>query len=213
MIVRLTSIALCLTLAGLALAQSTRRGQGPVSQPGQEEARIPPSFYSQRVTPEIHEDMQGVWRIEKQEWNGKVWAGRDTAGFALIDEGHMAIELHLRVYFNTGINSGDEMLLQTGIYRYDFNDFGELETHALIGSNNVDDTPAVTATRPGQISRFRVRLAGDVLILERPGSSMTLRRTQPPPPPFFVEKEAERKRLEKEAEEERKRLELEESSG
>lgn len=166
-----------LALAGLALAQSP--AERPAGRTGQE-GRIPSSFYSDRVTPETHRAMQGVWRIEKMEWRGQSWAGGDIAGFAVIDEGHLALELHAKIF----LNSAQEMLLQTGIYRYDFDEVGQLVTYALIGSDTIQDPLEVTPTPPGEASRFRVRLGGDVLTLTRPESSLTMRRAVQPPPPF-----------------------------
>jgi hypothetical protein len=171
-----------LALAGLALAQTP--GQAPEARPigrrtGQE-GRLPGSFYSDMVTPETHRSMQGVWRIEKMDWRGQSWAGGDIAGFAVIDQGHMALELHVKIF----VNSAQEMLLQTGIYRYDFDEVGQMVTHALIGTDTIQDPLEVTPTPPGEGSRFRVRLGGDVLVLTRPESSLTMRRAVQPPPPF-----------------------------
>ena len=150
------------------------------TQQGGREGRIPNSFYSDTVSADTHRDMQGVWRLEKLEWNGDVWDARDLAGFALIGPGHVALEVHARILVNTA----EEMLVQTGIYRYDFNDVGELVLHALIGTDNIQEPLETSPTPPGQQSRYRVTLAEDVLILARPQSRMQLRRAIQPSPPF-----------------------------
>lgn len=182
----MATLASGLALAGLALTPTpaqtpaqTLGGRTAGQRTGQE-GRIPTSFYSDRVTPETHRAMQGVWRIEKMEWFGQSWAGGDIAGFAVIDEGHMALEVHAKVF----LNAAQEMLLQTGIYRYDFDEVGLMVTHALIGADTIQDPLEVTPTPPGESSSFRVRLGGDVLVLTRPESTLTMRRAVQPPPPF-----------------------------
>jgi len=171
---RLSSLALCAGLAGLALAQSPR-------EPGPPQGKTQ-SFYSDRVDAATHEAMQGVWTLEQFEWDGERFGGRDLRGIALIDAGHLALEVHVRAY----ANDAEVLLFQSGIYRYQFNAAGEVELIALIGGDNVADLLELSAIPPGTTSRYRMRLAEDILILERPGTRLQLRRTIQPNPPFYL---------------------------
>ena len=172
---RLPSLALCAVLAGLALARSPRE-PGSAQNPGKKQ-----SFYTDLVDAGTHAAMQGVWNLELFEWNSQRFGGADLRGVALFAEGHAALETHLRGYDNVA----EVMLFQSGIYRYRFDETGQLQLIALIGCENVSDPLTLSTLSPGTTSSYRVRLAGDVLILERPGARLQLRRAIQPNPPFY----------------------------
>lgn len=182
--IRTTSIAL-LALAGLALAQVPRQ-KPPLDK---EAARR--AFYGGHIDAAAHQQMQGIWRIQRMEWEGTVWQGQQLEGIALIDAGHLSIEINADVSFDPDDGS---IVHQSGIFRYRFNELGELETTTLIGLSNIEDTAYFVTAEPGEVRTFRVRLTNEILILERLGTRITMRRLPQPNPPFHDRVERQKQR-------------------
>lgn len=171
MIARLSNVALALVLAGLSLAQ----------EPDPKPAYVPPRTFGQ-IDFKVHEGMQGIWKFEKLEWRdiGR-FQGRDLEGFMLIDEGHLAFEIHAFTYDDAHVRL---LLFQSGVSRYQFTPVGELEMISMIGCDNRVTLLGFDLARTGETTRYRVRLAGDVLFLDRSDAHISLRRVPSPLPPF-----------------------------
>jgi hypothetical protein len=171
MIARLSNVALALVLAGLSLAQE--RDDKPVY--------VPPRTFGP-IDFQVHEDMQGIWKFERLEWAELgLFQGRDLEGFMLIDEGHIAFEIHA---FTLGDADERLLLFQSGVWRYQFTPVGELEMISMIGCDNRVTVLGFDLARTGESTRYKVRLAGDVLHLDRQSARFTLRRVPSPKPPF-----------------------------
>jgi hypothetical protein len=186
MTIRPTTIAFALALAGLTLAQEPRgRAEDQSSRPAA------PRGYGQ-IDASVHKAMQGIWKIEKIDWETEHFQGQDLAGFMLIDEGHLAFEVHARAYDD---RNAEILAFQSGISRYQFSPVGELETISMVGSDNFGNFYDLEAVPPGEVRRSRVRLAGDVMLIDRPDSHISLRRVPSPKPPFHdrLPKEGEAK--------------------
>ena len=171
MIARLSNVALALVLTGLSLAQE--RAPKP--------AYVPPRTFGQ-IDFKAYQDMQGIWRFEKLTWRELgTFQGRDLEGFMLIDEGHIAFEIHAFTY-----GDADERLLlfQSGVSRYQFTPVGELEMISMIGCDNLVTILGFDLAKTGVTTRYKVRLGGDVLHLDRQNAQLTLRRVPVPDPPF-----------------------------
>jgi hypothetical protein len=134
----------------------------------------------------MHAGMQGIWKIEKIRWGPELYQGQDLTGFMLIDEGHLAFELHARAYDDFG---GEVLIYQSEVARYHFNPVGEIVLTTLIGSDNLEPGEVVTSAPPGQTRNYRVRLAGDVLLLDAQERQVSLRRMPAPKPPFYERQE------------------------
>ena len=172
MITRLSNAALALVLAGLSLAQEPR-------DPSQ--GYVPPRSFGP-VDAKVHAGMQGIWKVEKAEWDEiGTFSGQDLEGRMLIDEGHLAYEVHASVYDDL---DEEYLLFESGVSRYQFSPVGELETITMVGADNLTSLLELSTARPGEIIRFRVRLAGDVLLLDRADARFSLRRVPSPKPPF-----------------------------
>jgi hypothetical protein len=171
MIARLSNVALALVLTGLSLAQE--RDPQP--------AYVPPRTFGP-IDFKVHQDMQGIWKFEKLEWRelGR-FQGRELEGFMLIDEGHLAFEIHAFTY---GDAHERLLLFQSGVSRYQFTPVGELETISMIGCDNKVTILGFDLAQVGETTRYKVRVAGDVLHLDRHNAHLTLRRVPSPDPPF-----------------------------
>ena len=191
--IRFSSLVLCLGLAGLTLAHGQTAKDEQTSK--QDAARR--AFYGTRLDAETHELMQGVWSFTQLEWNGFTWKGQDIDGIAVIGPGHFSMEIHARI----ALNFSDGVLLQTGTYSYIINALGQIEATTMIGASNLDDPESLRNADRGRVHTFRVQLANDLLILERPGSKMTMRRLPQPKPPFHdrVERAKQRELKERES--------------
>ena len=125
MITRLSNAALALVLAGLSLAQEPR-------DPSQ--GYVPPRSFGP-VDAKVHAGMQGIWKIEKAEWDEiGTFSGQDLEGCMLIDEGHLAYEVHASVYDDL---DEEYLIFESGVSRYQFSPVGELETIAMVGADNL----------------------------------------------------------------------------
>ena len=161
---RTSSLASVLALAGLALVQEPRTRP---DDPRQELAT--PWGYGQ-IDAAAHKGMQGIWRLERIVQEYARYEGQNLNGFMLIDEGHLAYEFHASDFDDRGFEFS---VSGSAIARYQFNQVGQLEMILMIGTEAVDVDWGFS--EGGEVRRFRVRYAGDVLLLDSPDIQIALR--------------------------------------
>lgn len=118
--------------------------------------------------------MQGGWLLSEFRSVDLPDAGRDDVAFMVVSSEFLAIEIHM-AYFD-GAGDVEESYIQTGIYRLNFNIYGDLTATLLIGSG---DTPwGLTMPQPpGRISVFKVKVERETLTLSsEDGTRFTFHR-------------------------------------
>jgi len=118
--------------------------------------------------------MQGGWQMVELRAPDLPDAGRDDAAFMLVSSEFLAIEIHT-AYFD---EAGEELesFFQTGIYRLNFNVYGDLTATVLIGS--VDSGEGLTVPQiPGRISVYAVEVKeGSLILTAEDGTRFTFER-------------------------------------
>lgn len=119
-------------------------------------------------------EMQGAWQLVKFVASDLADAGRQDAGFLLVGDEFLSIEIHMAYFDADGYEQGSFM--QTGIYRVNFNADGMLMATCLIGS--VDDGTGLTAPQPpGIVSTYDIDLVrGSLFMTSADGSRFEFER-------------------------------------
>jgi hypothetical protein len=112
----------------------------------------------------IRTEILGAWQLTRGEIPDLGASGSGVAGYALILEGYLSLEVH--VLGNTAPDS-ENTFFQTGTHRWKLDDEAHLETYGLIGTHNITDDEEDDFEPPGLRREYNVELAGDRLVLER----------------------------------------------
>ena len=120
----------------------------------------------------LREGILGAWQLTHGEIPDLGVAGGGVAGYMLVMEGYMSIEIH--VEGNTSPDSPNQFF-QTGTHRWKLENNGTLETFGLIGTHNVTEDEEYDFEEPGLRRTYKTNLEGERLVLER--SDRTARLT------------------------------------
>ena len=112
--------------------------------------------------------LQGAWQLTEYTSMSFHDLGRQEVAFLLVGGEFLTIEVHMGFFDDEG--TMDAWLVQTGTYRLNFNQHGELMALRLIGS--MDDGQGYSAPQtPGEISVYKVEISNGVLTLINEESS------------------------------------------
>jgi hypothetical protein len=99
--------------------------------------------------------LQGCWLLSEFRSPTLLQEGRQEIAYLMVAEEFMALEIHMGYFDEKG--DEEEAYLQSGIYRINFNTYGDMITKLLIGTLDVGVGKAVPR-QPGLTSVFEVEL-------------------------------------------------------
>lgn len=106
--------------------------------------------------------MQGGWQLMELRSPELPDPGRQDVGYMIVSDEFASIEVHFAYFDESHEEVGS--FIQTGIYRLNFNIYGDLVAKLLIGSMDVG--PPLTLPRePGTISVYDARVTGNRVTL------------------------------------------------
>ena len=150
----------------------------------QEEGIVERDIYGRpivREKTEVQEQILGCWRLAELDSADLPPLGRSQAGYLLVTEDFLAIEIHVAWVDESGELDDDDF--QSGIHEYRFDRFGRLLTSSLIGGLIGEDETGfygLQFEKPGYERRFEVQVAGPTLILTRSdGAKLSFQRQLP----------------------------------
>lgn len=119
-------------------------------------------------------EMQGGWQLIELRVPDLPDLGRQDVGYMVVASEFASIEVHTARFDDDG--EEQDSFIQTGIYRLNFDIYGQLLATLLIGS--VDGGLELTVPRePGAVSAYEARVVGDVLTLATDdGARLTFER-------------------------------------
>ena len=149
-----------IALAPLTLALLLALPQEPAA-PAPPKSGFPGAdFEAKRLRTEI----LGAWQLTRGEIPNLGTTGSGVAGYALIQDGYLSMEVHVRGKIN---DVGTQLFFQTGTHRWKLDDRSMLETFSLIGTFNSTFEPEYDFEEPGRRREYQVTLENDQLVLAR----------------------------------------------
>jgi len=172
-----------LLLAGLASSSFFPAGlSGPQSQ--QEQERKPlehpvtrfPLEESERLTREV----QGAWTLIAYQEPLDDDFGDDLNGFALFRDGFLSLHFEAQAFKRQILGYGTQLFVQSGVYRYQFDQRAFLQTSSVMSFSNTNDDGELAREKSGQVTEYMVLLEDDTLQLIKPGvgTKLTYRRVE-----------------------------------
>lgn len=135
----------------------------------------PPRNPTERAA-ERSASLLGAWQLVSASIQGSKVPALDAAGYLLVVEDYLSMELHL-VLPTSQASGSEQPFFQSATRRWRFTSDSRLETSALIGNTNLNPTERWDFDRPGMKVLYQVVLSEVQLVLERPGDSkLTFRR-------------------------------------
>src|SRR5688500_13610570 len=110
-----------------------------------------------------NEMLLGVWQLTSARIQGSAVAALDVAGYLLVVEDYLAMELHLVLPTAHAIDS-DQPFFQSAVRRWRLTGDSRLETSALIGNTNLNEAERWDFERPGSKTIFHVVLSETQLV-------------------------------------------------
>jgi hypothetical protein len=129
----------------------------------------PPHNPQERLEQRI-EQLLGTWQLVSARIGGSTVPALDVAGYLLVVEDYLSMELHLVMPTQHAIDS-EQPFFQSAIRRWRFVGDLRLETSALIGNTNINEAERWDFEVPGSKTIFEIVLSPAQLVLERPGDS------------------------------------------
>jgi hypothetical protein len=117
----------------------------------------------------------GAWQITSIDLPGTPTATGDATGYALFLDGYMSLELHYRYPYTNPDPDFFNIFFQSGTHRWRVDQYGRLETWALIGANNMNEDESLYFESPGTQRVLEAELAEDELVLTKDDGETRIR--------------------------------------
>lgn len=126
------------------------------------EAQTTPSPGAQKEMARVAKEMQGLWRLKELEWPRLRGLSSESRGYCLVGGNHFSMEIHI------GLRGSDksfkDVMLDSGIWRFDLQEGSTIQLTALVGSF-VDKDNRVAFREAGTRHRYGLLVSGDLLVL------------------------------------------------
>jgi len=162
---QIAALAGCSLLLAALPWSSARRPQ----EQGGFHIKPPPQNPEERLAQRT-EQLLGTWQLVSARIGGSTVPALDVAGYLLVVEDYLSMELHLVMPTQYATNAV-QPFFQSAIRRWRFAGDLRLETSALIGNTNINEAERWDFEPPGNTTIFDMVLSPTQLVLERPGYS------------------------------------------
>ncbi len=158
-------LAAGLTLHGVAPSGSSSQDQGAEPESKQDKALAKrQASAEQRLSRNVEtlRQMQGGWFLSELRSSLLEQDGRQDVAYMVVAEEFMALEIHMGYFNDQGQEEGS--LLQSGLYRLNFNVYSDLIATVLIGTIDLGEGQALPRD-PGIASTYEVEVGEGILTM------------------------------------------------
>jgi len=146
----------------LAAAQNPRKPEPEAPKPrAVPEVRVTMSEAARKESARVTKVMQGLWKLKELEWSNLSGLSSEFRGFCLVSGTHLDFEVHI------GLKDADQKLndvmLDSGLWRFEVSEGGRLLLTALIGSF-IDKDNRVAFREAGSQCRYEVIAVGEQMV-------------------------------------------------
>lgn len=126
------------------------------------EVQTTPSPGARKEMARVAKEMQGLWRLKELDWPRLRGLSSESRGYCLVGGNHFSMEIHIGL---RGSNqSFKDVMLDSGIWRFDLQEGSTIQLTALVGSF-VDKDNRVAFREAGTRHRYGILVSGDLLVL------------------------------------------------
>jgi len=146
----------------LAAAQNPRKPEPEAPKPRTvPEVRLTGSEAARKESARVTKSMQGLWKLRELDWSNLSGLSSEFRGFCLVSGIHLNFEVHI------GLKDSDQKLndvmLDSGLWRFEVSEGGRLTLTALIGSF-IDKDNRVAFREAGTQCRYDVVAVGEQMV-------------------------------------------------
>lgn len=110
-------------------------------------------------------EVQGSWLLFEYRGPAEAPMDDEAAGFATFQDGFLNWFLAIETYESRLFRSREAVLLQTGAYRYRFDEGGSLQVASVLAYHNMGEGGDVERESAGRVDEYTVHLSDGVLEL------------------------------------------------
>jgi hypothetical protein len=177
------SLILTAALALVPLASFARgRAQDPVTPPDvkrdakQDDKTKTPGIggFLDDERERVIQSLEGVWLLMRFDPPHDLFDSRNVQGVLMIRDGYLSLNLMAQQFGQELFGDGVQLFVQGGAHRYRIDEFGRLQTSAIMSFHNFDAEDSFTVEASGASREYVVALdeTGDTLKLTKSDGSV-----------------------------------------
>ena len=154
----------------------------PGEQDGADEPQPGLASLHEQQRERVQKEIEGTWLLMEYRPANALFHPENIRGVAMFRDSYLSINIAAQTFDPEFLGDGRQLYIQGGAHRYRINEFGELQTAAIVAYQNLADEEEVVTEPAGYPREYQVDLSddgGELTLISPGGGSLRFSRMEP----------------------------------